>query len=151
MYRHRSPIRPSLLGLLGLAVTAAACGPTGPPLPAPASLSGPETGRSQVMEREDIASGIATMQELLEARIPNVYVRGGGGRSWVEIRGQGTINAGREALIIVDGIELTSSGFLQMNPDDVQRIQVLRDGSAAIYGLRAGNGVLIVTTRRQGQ
>lgn len=147
----RSPVHRLFVGALGVALVTTACGPKGPPLPPPASLSGPGSSRAEVLERDEMSPGAASMAELIEARIPNVIIRRGGGGAWVEIRGQGSINSASEALIIVDGIQLTSSGFLSMNPDDVQRIQVLRDGSAAIYGVRGGNGVLVVTTRRQGQ
>jgi len=40
---------------------------------------------------------------------------------------------------------------MSMNPHDVQRVEVLKDGSAAIYGVRGANGVLLITTKRQGQ
>jgi len=53
-----------------------------------------------------------------------------------------------EALIVVDGLEITASALFSMNPKDVARVEVLKDGSAAIYGMRAANGVLLITTRR---
>ena len=92
-----------------------------------------------------------SMEELIKDRLPNVIIRRAGSNAWIEIRGRGSIHASPEALIIVDGIQLTTRGLLAMNPTDVHRIQVLKDGSAAIYGMRAANGVVVVTTRREGQ
>jgi TonB-linked SusC/RagA family outer membrane protein len=64
------------------------------------------------------------------------------------IRGASSIN-GSDPLIIVDGVPtLNNQSFLNMNPDDIESISVLKDGSAAIYGSRASNGVVLVTTKR---
>jgi TonB-dependent SusC/RagA subfamily outer membrane receptor len=116
-----------------------------------ASLNDPSGTPSEVLEREDMTIAAITMEDLIKHRIPGVLIRRSGSRSWIEIRGRGTISSNSEALIIIDGVQNTSRALLTMNPDDVQRIQVLKDGSAAIYGMRAGNGVLVVTTRREGQ
>ncbi|PJJ08415.1 TonB-linked SusC/RagA family outer membrane protein [Flavobacterium sp. 1] len=64
------------------------------------------------------------------------------------IRGASSVN-GSEPLIIVDGVPvLNAQSFQNMNPDDIESISVLKDGSAAIYGSRASNGVVLVTTKR---
>lgn len=128
-----------------------ACGSKGPPSERVGSLASPGGSATEILERDDMTMAAVTMEELIKDRLPNVLIRRSGGRTWVEIRGPGTISSGTEALIIIDGIQNTSRGLLSMNPSDVQRIQVLKDGSAAIYGMRAGNGVLLVTTRREGQ
>ena len=47
-----------------------------------------------------------TMEELIKHRLPNVLIRRAGSRAWVEIRGQGSITAGTEALIIIDGVRM---------------------------------------------
>ena len=64
----------------------------------------------------------------------------------VRIRGFGTIN-NNDPLYIIDGTP-TTSGINQLNPSDIESIQVLKDASsAAIYGFRAANGVIIITTK----
>lgn len=145
--RHIGPL-PAAAVLL---VLAAGCGPKGPPPRQTGSLSDPSGSASEILERDRMTLAVVTMEELLRHRLPNVLVRRSGSRAWIEIRGPGTIASSTEALIIIDGVQNTSRGLLAMNPHDVERIQVLKDGSAAIYGVRAGNGVLVVTTRREGQ
>ncbi len=64
------------------------------------------------------------------------------------IRGATSVNGG-SALIIIDGAPaFDDSEFYQMNPDDIESISVLKDGSASIYGSRAANGVILVTTKK---
>lgn len=145
----RSRAFPTLFPPVAIAaLLLSACGQPGPPARPPIALASPNGVSSDVLEREEVSVKARNMEELLRYRLPNVVVRRAGDRSWVQIRGQGSINASNEALIIVDGIQITSRGLLMMDPDEVERIQVLKDGSAAIYGMRAGNGVLVVTTRR---
>lgn len=63
----------------------------------------------------------------------------------IRIRGIGTLNAGQEPLIIVDGVELSLS---QISPEDIESVSVLKDAaSASIYGVRAANGVILVKTK----
>ncbi|MDR2119049.1 MAG: TonB-dependent receptor [Tannerellaceae bacterium] len=79
----------------------------------------------------------------------NIFTNSGqpGGASRVIIRGIGTINSSSNPLYVVDGVVMEEFEFL--NPNDVERIEVLKDASAtAIYGARGANGVLMVTTRR---
>lgn len=81
-----------------------------------------------------------------------------GGSLSVIIRGVGSINAGSTPLYVVDGIQLnTGTGSINtqnnplnfLNPDDIESIEVLKDAAAAsIFGARAGNGVIIVTTKK---
>lgn len=64
------------------------------------------------------------------------------------IRGQSSVN-GSKPLVIIDGVPaLNDYSFLNMNSDDIESVSVLKDGSAAIYGSRASNGVILVTTKR---
>jgi TonB-dependent starch-binding outer membrane protein SusC len=68
----------------------------------------------------------------------------------VRIRGFGTIN-NNNPLYIIDGVPVVSAGLNELNPNDVESIQVLKDASAAsIYGARAANGVVIITTKKGG-
>lgn len=73
-----------------------------------------------------------------------------GGEMRVIIRGISTINASASPLYIVDGVAM--SDFQYLNPNDIESIEVLKDASsAAIYGARGANGVILVTTKRGGQ
>ncbi|MFV0591718.1 MAG: TonB-dependent receptor [Draconibacterium sp.] len=68
-------------------------------------------------------------------------------QSRVVIRGLSTINSSSEPLYVVDGVVMENFGL--MNPNDIERIEVLKDASAAaIYGARGANGVILVTTKR---
>lgn len=72
-----------------------------------------------------------------------------GGESRVIIRGISTINASASPLYVVDGVVMSNFQFL--NPNDIESIEVLKDASsAAIYGARGANGVILVTTKRGG-
>ncbi|MCL3780108.1 SusC/RagA family TonB-linked outer membrane protein [Prolixibacteraceae bacterium JC049] len=65
-----------------------------------------------------------------------------------QIRGATSVNGGKP-LIVIDGTPaINSETFYNMNPDDIQSISVLKDGSASIYGSRAANGVILVTTKK---
>ena len=66
----------------------------------------------------------------------------------IRIRGYGSINAGSEPLYVIDGMIVTSAEFAVLNPKSVESVNVLKDAAAgAIYGSRASNGVVIVTTK----
>jgi len=65
-------------------------------------------------------------------------------RSQIRIRGMGTLS-GNNPLVLVNGIEYSMD---ELNPDDVETVTVLKDASAAIYGSRAANGVILVTTKK---
>lgn len=72
-----------------------------------------------------------------------------GGETRVIIRGISTINASASPLYVVDGVVMSNFQFL--NPNDIESIEVLKDASsAAIYGARGANGVILVTTKRSG-
>lgn len=67
--------------------------------------------------------------------------------SAIRIRGTNTLG-NNNALIVIDGIPDRAGGFDRLNPADIENISVLKDASAAIYGARAANGVILITTRR---
>lgn len=66
----------------------------------------------------------------------------------LQIRGATSVNGGTP-LIVIDGIPVASqNAFFTMNPDDIESVNVLKDGMAAIFGSRAANGVILITTKR---
>ena len=66
----------------------------------------------------------------------------------MQIRGVTSVNGG-SPLIVIDGIPVANTNaFFTMNPDDIESVNVLKDGMAAIFGSRAANGVILVTTKR---
>ena len=69
--------------------------------------------------------------------------------SSMRIRGVSTLNAGTEPLYILDGAPVSSSVFTSLNPNDIEHVTVLKDAaSTSIYGARAANGVIFITTKR---
>lgn len=92
----------------------------------------------------------ANVAEMLQGRMPGVQVmsdnRPGGGTS-IRVRGFSTIN-NNDPLVVIDGVP-TSNGLNSINPQDIETIQVLKDAaSSSIYGSRAANGVVVITTKR---
>ncbi|WP_394345359.1 SusC/RagA family TonB-linked outer membrane protein [Algoriphagus zhangzhouensis] len=67
--------------------------------------------------------------------------------SGIRIRGSNTLG-NNDALVVIDGIPARAGGLSRLNPNDIESISVLKDASAAIYGSRAANGVILVTTKR---
>lgn len=65
----------------------------------------------------------------------------------IRIRGESTLNDNRP-LIVIDGVPDRAGGLDRINPRDIESISVLKDASAAIYGSRAANGVILITTKR---
>lgn len=63
----------------------------------------------------------------------------------IYIRGRNSINGSSQPLFIVDGSEVNDISYL--NPNDVERIDVLKDSSASMYGVRGANGVIVITTK----
>ena len=64
-----------------------------------------------------------------------------------KIRGINSINAGTEPLFILDGVAVSSEDFSAINPSDIESVSVLKDASStSIYGARAANGVIVITT-----
>lgn len=95
---------------------------------------------------------VTTSTQALQGRIPGVFVRktnnAPGSIPAVLIRGTRSITASNDPLYVVDGIPITAA-FNELNPGDIESIDVLKDASAtAIYGARGANGVVLVTTKR---
>ena len=110
------------------------------------------TGSIAVADAEDILRGdnfnaLAGLKG--KASGVNIFTNSGqpGGATRVMIRGIGTINSSSNPLYVVDGVVMEDFQFL--NPNDIERMEVLKDASAtAIYGARGANGVIMVTTKR---
>lgn len=88
---------------------------------------------------------------MLQGKVSGVYVSGSSGEpgqaSKIRIRGKGTLNSSVSPLWVVDGVIVGEDPGL--NPNEIDNISVLKDGSAtALYGSRAANGVIVVTTKR---
>lgn len=85
------------------------------------------------------ATGLMVLQDSGDPSAPATF----------QIRGTNSINAGTEPLFIVDGVPVSSSDFNAINPNDIQSLSVLKDASStSIYGARAANGVVVVSTKR---
>lgn len=95
---------------------------------------------------------IANISDAFTGNVSGVMVEQNSGRPGdvpvIRIRGYGSINAGSEPLYVIDGMIVNSEDFRLLNPKSVESVSVLKDAAAgAIYGSRAGNGVIIVTTK----
>ncbi|WP_423146091.1 SusC/RagA family TonB-linked outer membrane protein [Rubrolithibacter danxiaensis] len=94
------------------------------------------------------------VDQLLQGKIPGLQVVAPSGRPGagvtVRIRGANSLNGDNSPLVVVDGFPWGSAGGLkQINPEDIESIEVLKDASsAAIYGSRGANGVIMITTRK---
>jgi TonB-linked SusC/RagA family outer membrane protein len=110
------------------------------------------TGAVATTRGEEIVKSPATnLGQSLEGRLPGVVINNRGGRPGddgvsINIRGKST-TGNNDPLILIDGI--AGRGSLErINPNDIESITVLKDATAAIYGSRSANGVILVTTKR---
>lgn len=109
------------------------------------------TGAVSVVDVEDMnRQSVANPIKGLQGRVAGMYITGNGSPSapaTIRIRGIGTLN-NNDPLYIIDGVP-TKAGMHELNPADIESLQVLKDASAtSIYGSRAANGVIIITTKR---
>ena len=96
---------------------------------------------SSLRPEENEITSYSNMYDYLRGRVPGVSVSA---NNKIQIRGNNSINAGTDPLIIVDG---TESDLSAINPRDVYSVDVLKDASASIYGVRGACGVIIITTK----
>lgn len=118
------------------------------------------TGSVSVVKPDEIEAGLATsVQDMLVGQTPGVVVTTSGGpegSGTIRIRGGSSLNASNDPLIVVDGVPLSNDGVQGMGnslsmiaPDNIESMTILKDASAtAIYGSRASNGVIIITTKK---
>ena len=109
------------------------------------------TGAVSTVNESDLrAVPAASASAKLQGRVAGVTVTNDntpGGESIVRVRGIGSVN-NNDPLYIIDGVP-TTGGLSKMNPNDIESMTVLKDASSsAIYGVRAANGVILVTTKR---
>jgi iron complex outermembrane receptor protein len=121
------------------------------------------TGSLTVITAKDFNKGAnVTTENLLNGRVAGVTINTSGAPgsgSEIRIRGGASLNASNDPLIVIDGLPISntttagSTSFLaSLNPNTVESITVLKDASAtAIYGSRASNGVILITTKKGGK
>ncbi len=119
------------------------------------------TGSVAVVTPDDIEAGISTSaQDLLVGASPGVVVTTSGGdptgNANIRIRGGSSLSASNNPLIVIDGVPQTNqsnaggtNALTMLNPQNIESMTILKDASAtAIYGSRASNGVIIITTKK---
>jgi len=115
---------------------------------------------TQITAKEFQKGNIVSSEQLLQGKVAGLEVTTGGGSagggSKLRIRGGASLNASNDPLLVVDGVPVESNGIAgssnylnTINPDDIESVSVLKDASAtALYGSRASNGVIIITTKK---
>ncbi|QEL02741.1 TonB-dependent receptor [Olivibacter sp. LS-1] len=113
------------------------------------------SGAIATVKGEDLArSPAANLSNSFVGRLPGVTAMQSSGEpgydgSTLRIRGINSLPGGNsEPLIVIDGVPQRAGGLDRINPNDIESVSVLKDASAAIYGSRAGNGVILVTTKQ---
>ena len=95
----------------------------------------------------------ASFDQALQGQSPGLMVLSNSGEpskaATFQIRGTNSINSGTAPLFILDGVPISSSDFNAISPSDIESVSVLKDASSSsIYGARAANGVVVITTKR---
>ena len=103
---------------------------------------------SQLSDENNDYCNFSDIYELIEGKVPGVQVQRDGPYGTVIIRGGSSINQSSEALYVVDNIPRDEIHMI--DPCEVKSIDVIKDGTAAYYGTRGANGVLIIETKRGG-
>ena len=119
------------------------------------------TGSVVAIKAEELNRGaVVSTQDMMQGKVPGLQIIPGDGGpnsgSTIRIRGAASLNASNDPLIVIDGVPVASdagSGMANplslVNPNDIESFTVLKDASAAaIYGSRASNGVIIITTKK---
>ena len=118
------------------------------------------TGSIASISSKDFNAGATSADQLIQGKAPGVTITGNGGNpgagSTIRIRGGASLTASNDPLIVVDGLPMdfggvsgASNALALINPNDIESFSVLKDASAAaIYGNRASNGVILITTKK---
>lgn len=148
------------LGCVLLVAAITGCRPLTPrpdglaPDPGRAAAARTRTASDASLDRDVRQPIYARIEEAIEGRAPGVQVlRMTDGTFALRIRGVSSPSGNNDPLIVVDGTTLegrASSALASMNPQDILRIQVLKDAaSTAFYGMRGANGVILITSRHE--
>lgn len=115
------------------------------------------TGSVAAVNFKDVASmPVANTANMLQGRLPGVMLTNNGAQAGhdspeIRIRGVGTFEH-NDPMVLIDGVESSVSQIAEIPADDIESVSVLKDAaSASIYGVRAANGVILVTTKRGGE
>ena len=118
------------------------------------------TGSVMSVEADQLNKGLATSPaDLLQGKTPGVQITTDGGApgagAKIRIRGGSSLSASNDPLIVIDGLPISSTDISggdvlnTINPNDIESFSILKDASAtAIYGSRASNGVILITTKK---
>ncbi|WP_430813403.1 SusC/RagA family TonB-linked outer membrane protein [Carboxylicivirga sp. RSCT41] len=115
---------------------------------------GTYTGSVEVVSADKIEQvPVASFDQVLQGQAPGLIAIGSSGApgsaATVRIRGISSINAGNDPLYIMDGIPITAGQFSSLNQNDIENVSILKDATAtSLYGSRASNGVIVITTKR---
>ncbi|MCK0206058.1 TonB-dependent receptor plug domain-containing protein [Ornithobacterium rhinotracheale] len=120
------------------------------------------TGAVTAISSKDFNEGvISSPEQLIQGKAAGVQITSNGGApgsgSMIRVRGTASLNASNDPLIVIDGMPIDNGGIhgaanplALINPNDIESFNILKDASAAaIYGNRATNGVIIITTKRK--
>jgi TonB-linked SusC/RagA family outer membrane protein len=115
---------------------------------------------SSVSSKDFVKGALQTPEQLIAGKVAGVQITSNGGApgsgSRIRIRGGASLNASNDPLIVIDGVPVDNSGVAGssnplnlINPNDIENFTILKDPSAAaIYGSRASNGVILITTKK---
>ncbi len=119
------------------------------------------TGSLTTVTSKDFQRGsITTPEQLLSGKVAGVSITPNGGQpgagATIRIRGGASLNASNDPLLVIDGVPLSNNGITgapsplsTINPNDIESFTILKDAAAtAIYGSRASNGVILITTKK---
>lgn len=120
------------------------------------------TGSISSISEKDFNQGvISSPEELINGKVAGVQITNSGGspnaNSTIRVRGGASLNASNDPLVVLDGVPMEVGGGVQgsgnflslINPNDIESMTILKDASStAIYGSRASNGVIIITTKK---
>jgi len=119
------------------------------------------TGSITTVSSKDFQKGaITTPEQLIQGKVAGVNVISNSGQpgvgSTIRIRGGASLNASNDPLVVIDGVPFSGntidnapSPLSLINPNDIETFTVLKDANAtAIYGSRASNGVILITTKK---
>ena len=104
------------------------------------------TSTTSMAKNEESFSRYMTIWDMISGQFPGVEVR----NQQVIIRGNTSFNLSSAALLVLDGVIVDSNMINNIRPIEVKNISVIKDGSAAVYGSRGANGVVLIETRKGG-